>query len=167
MDFQKAAGSHYDETSCTLPCFQILTPVLTVGQVSRSKYCTTSFFAPKGTSSSLFGKENIWIFWILFDTSRELTLLKPGDLKHNHHLLGRGGTCWFQIINKKRIILDSLPVWYQISVRMINQWMSSFSCNQYSHHLFVYSYAFRICSMTVISKFGTQTFTQKKNPFYV
>lgn len=46
MDFQKAAGSHYNETSCTLPRFQVLTPVLTVGQVSRSKYCTTSFLSP-------------------------------------------------------------------------------------------------------------------------
>lgn len=59
MDFQKAAGSHFNETSCTLPRFQVLTPVLTVGRVSRSKYYTTSFFPPKGTSSSLFGKENI------------------------------------------------------------------------------------------------------------
>lgn len=93
------------------------------------------FFSPKGTSSSLFGKENIWIFWILFDTGRELTLLKPGDLKHSHHLLGRAGTCWFQIINKKMIILDSLAVWYQISIKIINQWMSSFSHNQYPHYL--------------------------------
>lgn len=136
MDFQKAAGSHYNETSWTSPRFQVLTPVLTVGQVSRSKYCTISFFfPPKGTSSSLFGKENIWIFWILFDTGRELTLLKPGDLKHSHHLLGRAGTCWFQIINKKMIILDSLAVWYQISIKIINQWMSSFSHNQYPHYL--------------------------------
>lgn len=134
VDFQKAAGSPYNETSCTLPRFQVLTPVLTVGQVSRSKYCTTLFiFSPKGTSSSLFGKENIlnilntvwqvrsWHFWNLG--------------KHNHHLLGRERTRWFQIINKKMIILDSLPVWYQISIRIINQWMSSFSHNQYPHHL--------------------------------
>lgn len=127
VDFQKAAGSPYNETSCTLPRFQVLTPVLTVGQVSRSKYCTTFIFFPqrdlqliiwKGKYLNILGS---WHFWNLG--------------KHNHHLLGRAGTCWFQIINKKMIILDSLPVWYQISIRIINQWMSSFWHNQYPHHL--------------------------------